>query len=75
MAIALRIAGQRDHVLVAEDAGVLDDIAADIREQHAVALAVETVIAAGVLHRLEGHAAHAVVVERVADDLADLRHR
>ena len=44
----------------------------DVGEEHAVAVLVEIEIAAGVLDRLEGHAAHAGIFERVADDAADL---
>ena len=38
----------------------------------AVAVLVEIEIAAGILHRLEGDAAHACVRQRVAHDVADL---
>ena len=55
-----------------EAALLLDQAAADVGEQHAVAVLVEAEIAAGILHRLEGDAAHAGPGEGVADDLADL---
>ena len=71
MAIASGLHGQRNDVGRIEDARG-SDLAADVGEQHAVAVLVEIEIAAGVLDRLEGHAAHAGIVERVADDAADL---
>ncbi len=67
---AFGIAGQRDHVVLAEHAG-LDHAFADLRQHDAIGILVEILVAAGVLHRLQGDAADAFPGERVADDVAD----
>ena len=66
------VAGQRDHVVAAENAPLIDDGLTDFRQHYAVALGVEPVVAAGILHRLEGDAAHAGPALRDAQHIADL---
>ena len=67
-----RIAGQRNDVAGAEGRLRRDDPAADVGEHDAVARRVEALVAAGVLDRLEGDAAHAFPLQREVDDLAQL---
>src|SRR5437762_8677786 len=66
------VAGQRDHVVAAENAPLIDDGLTDFRQHYAVALGVEAIVAAGVLHRLERDAAHAGAALGIAQDVADL---
>jgi hypothetical protein len=66
------VARQRDHVALAEHAGIRDDAAANVGEQHAVAALVEADVAARVLDRLEVDAANAVPLQRMLDDGAHL---
>ena len=66
------MAGHRDHVLGPEDRRLLEDAAAHLGQRQAIARRIEAVGAAGVLDRLERHAAHARLLQREVDDPADL---
>src|SRR5205807_8153172 len=66
------VAGQRDQVVLAEDAPLVDDSAPDFREHDAVRRGIEALVAAGVLHGLERDAAHAGPALRISEHVADL---
>src|SRR5260370_8925609 len=68
----LRIARQRDHVILAEHPPLIEDRTADFAQYNAVLLRYEALIAPSILHRLEIDPAHAAPLRRRAQYIADL---
>ena len=66
------MAGDRDEVFRAEDAGLLEDAAAHLVERQTVLRGVEALHAARLLHGLERDAANAGLLQREVDDGAEL---
>src|SRR5260370_29761237 len=68
----LRIARQRDHVILAEHPPLIEDRTADFAQYNAVLLRYEALIAPSILHRLEIDPAHAPPLPRIAHDIPRL---
>src|SRR5262249_656308 len=68
----LRIARQRDHVVLAKDAPLVEDCAADLAQYDAVPVRDKTLVAPGILHGLKIDPAHAAPLRCMTQDIADL---
>src|SRR5260370_35014557 len=67
----LRIARQRDHVILAEHPPLIEDRTADFAQYNPVLLRYEALVAPSILHRLELDPWHAAPLRRMAQGIAD----